>query len=403
MEDENGIELSLGLSCGGSAGKSKAKDGCSDNKTEEGGSNKLMGGNVNVVDVSLKNFLHPSFEKQDLIGSQRSISATQSQENFWTDLAKSSCQDAQVSSGNSSQFTRLQELWGANNRSTEVNEEKSSQVEIGGKLLTEASSKRKMPFEDMKNQKKHEGEIEHANAHGKPHMGINLVKNSHVSVTTEDGSSAENEDVAESEAEGSTSRLVSQHDDNSKQYKSSVSDVSKDKRGIGDSRVTDSQVQKTSNALGKQSSLELGNVTFGVSLPLQAQPAVSVPYSLPGKVPTANTTSSLSGFPSVMQLMPPTSIERPIIQSMNASSLQLAFGYSAVQLPTLETGSTWGVASHPQQFSACVSKGPGDMVQNADHSKDDLKLPQGLYMFLYTFITPVICLFASGFPSFYYL
>ncbi|XXG57421.1 hypothetical protein AAC387_Pa03g4574 [Persea americana] len=45
-----------------------------------------------------------------------------------------------------------------------------------------------------------------------------------------------------------------------------------------------------------------------------------------------------------MHLTPPTSSERPIIQSLNHSSLQLAFGYSTAQLPTLGTGSTWGLS-----------------------------------------------------------
>ncbi|XXG57420.1 hypothetical protein AAC387_Pa03g4573 [Persea americana] len=293
MEDENGIVLSLVLSRGGSAGKSKAKDASSDNKTDEGGGNKLMGGNVNVADVSLKHLFPTSFEKHKSIGTRRSESSTQPQESFcWTDLGKSSGQDAHLSSdmqGNNLQFARFQELWDANNRSTEVNEEKSIQLEIGGKVWTEASNKHKMSFEDAKNQKKHEGESEHVfgkresehvNAHSKSHMGINLLKNSHVSVTTKDGSSAENEDVAESKAEGSTSRLVSQHDDSSKRYKGGVSDVRKDNRSIADSHVIDTQVQKMSNAAGKQPGLELGSLTFGVPLPLQAQPAMSVPYSL---------------------------------------------------------------------------------------------------------------------------
>ncbi|XXG84788.1 hypothetical protein AAC387_Pa11g0015 [Persea americana] len=363
MEDENGIELSLGLSCGGSAGKSKPKDGSSDNKTDEGGSNKLMGGNVNVADVSLKHFFQSGFEKHESIGPQRSESSTQPQENFWTDLAKSSGQDAHLSSdmqGNNTQFARFQELWGANNRLTEVNEEKSSQLEMGGKVWTEASNKRKMPFEDEKNQKKHEAETEHVHAHSKSYMGINLLKNSHVSVTTEDGSSAENEDVAESEAEGSTSRLVSQHDDSSKQYKGGVSDVPKDKRGIADSHVIDTQVQKTSSAAGKQPGLELGNLTFGVPLPLQAQPSMSVPYSLPGKVPIANTTSISSGFSPVMHLMPPTSCERPIMQSMNPNSLQLAFGYSTAQLPTLETATVQAPHHVTEETGTCSSSQKDD-------------------------------------------
>lgn len=375
MDDEDGIELSLGLSFGGSAGKSKAKDGCSDNKTEEGGSSKLVCGNLNVADVSLKHFFHASFEKQESSGQQRSEPGTQHHENFWTDLGKSFGQEGHASSdmhGSGSQFTRFQELWAAGNKSTGNSEEKQDQLEIGGKLWPDASNKRKLSFDDIQQLKKQEREVDHANAHGKSHTGLSPVKNSHVSVTSKDGSYAVNEDVAESEVEGSTSRLVSQHDDN-KQYMGSSSDVAKDKRAINDSRVTDAE----GNAAGNQSSLELGSMGSGVPLSLQAQPVKPVSYPLPVKVPTATTTTSnSSGFPSVMQLIPPTSSDQPMIHSMNSNSLQLTFGYSAGQLPTLDTGSTWALASHPQQFCAYVSKAPGDGVQNADLSKDDLKLLQ---------------------------
>ncbi|XP_077212278.1 putative interactor of JAZ [Tasmannia lanceolata] len=161
MEDENGIELSLGLSCGGSAGKSKGKDGSSDLKTEEGDNSKST--------TNVKHFLHLSIEKLDSNVPQRGDLGIQQQENFWTDLGKCSGKEVDVSTdttlGNSSQFTRYQELWTANNnRSAEVVEDISDPHETGGKLWPEASHKRKMPFEEIKHQKKHESEVESADS-----------------------------------------------------------------------------------------------------------------------------------------------------------------------------------------------------------------------------------------------
>ena len=59
MEDENGLELSLGLSCGGSSVKSKGKNGVpSDTRAEE-----VDRGNSFTDDF--KNFLHPGTQKHD--------------------------------------------------------------------------------------------------------------------------------------------------------------------------------------------------------------------------------------------------------------------------------------------------------------------------------------------------
>ena len=67
MEDENGLELSLGLSCGGSSVKSKGKNGVpSDTRAEE-----VDRGNSFTDDF--KNFLHPGTQKHDSsMDSQRS-------------------------------------------------------------------------------------------------------------------------------------------------------------------------------------------------------------------------------------------------------------------------------------------------------------------------------------------
>eukprot|EP00262_Sarcandra_glabra_P007382 TRINITY_DN20140_c0_g1_i1.p1 TRINITY_DN20140_c0_g1~~TRINITY_DN20140_c0_g1_i1.p1 ORF type:complete len:542 (-),score=110.02 TRINITY_DN20140_c0_g1_i1:182-1807(-) len=375
MEDENGIELSLGLSCGGSASRSKTKDGGSDVKAEEGGNSKLVGGNSNVGEVTFKRFLQRGTEKPDPVRQQKSDFGTEQQENFWTDLGKCSIPEVNSSADmhrNSSQFPRYQELWATNNRAVEVLEEKSDQHEIGGKLWQEAGNKRKMSFEEINHQKKNGREVDHSDTLGKNSMAAALVKSSHVSLTTEDGSSAENEDVAESEAEGSTSRLVSQHENSGKQFK--------DKKGFTDSILKDAQGQKQSNAAGNESNLERGNFTYGVPCPIQPLNVMTSPYSIPVKVSSAASESNTSVFPvpCVMQLMPSANGERPVIPAMNPSNFQLAFGYSPVQLPTLETDSTWGAGSHPQQFAAYVSRSLADGIPNTDQSGDTINISQAL-------------------------
>ncbi|KAF8400859.1 hypothetical protein HHK36_014162 [Tetracentron sinense] len=382
MEDENGIELSLGLSCGGSAGKSKGKDGNPlDTKTEEGN-------NSNKVMDDLKSFIHTSIQKQGSDnGSQRSDPA-KSQDNFFTNLAKSAVgaeASVDLRGNNSSQFSRYGGIWVANsNRSAEIEEEKSDHHVIGGKLWPEAPNKRKMLFDEINHQKKHEREVQHADPHAKnPPVGnITSTKTSHISVTTEDGSALENEDVTESEAEGSTSRLVLHHEDSNKRYRGvgGSSEVPKESHGFTDSSVMEVQGQNQSKCpQGNES--KLGNLTYGVPLSLQPHTVTSVPYSLPLKVPNSASAPSMSGYslPCVMQLMPPANSERPGTHSVNPGHLPLTFGYSPVQLPTLRTDHSWGAVSHPPQFtSSCAGGIVGGVITNSDKPEDGLKISQAV-------------------------
>ena len=82
MEDENGLELSLGLSCGGSSVKSKGKNGVpSDTRAEE-----VDRGNSFTDDF--KNFLHLGTQKHDSsMDSQRS-DPVKPQENFFSNFPK---------------------------------------------------------------------------------------------------------------------------------------------------------------------------------------------------------------------------------------------------------------------------------------------------------------------------
>ncbi|XWS72067.1 hypothetical protein CRYUN_Cryun02cG0009100 [Craigia yunnanensis] len=323
MEDDNGLELSLGLSFGASSAKSKGKIGSSsDIRTEEGDRG------IKIMD-DFKNFIQAGNQKQDpSVGSQRSDPVKPS-ENFFNDLLKA------AGGAEASVNLNGRGLWGTNNnRSAEIDEDKRS----------EAGSKRKMLFDEINNPKKLEREALHTDLHENP-------KTSHVSITTEDGSTAENEDVAESEVEGSTSRLVSHHDDRSKRF-----------IGVGGS----SEVPKE---------VKLGNLNYGNQFPVQSVNVMNVPFSLPMKDSNPVGTPSSSGhtLPGMIQIMPTGNSERSGIQPVNPGKLPVMFGYSPVQLPLLDKDNSWGMVSHPPQFHpSYAGRGPS----NPDKHSDGLKISQ---------------------------
>lgn len=310
MEDGNDLELNLGLSCGGSSGKSKVIDASSDPKVDEG-SSRLMGGTATVADSSFKNFFQVGAENKDQKGKQKTSQDTQLHENFFTDLGK--CSNPVTAHSNNvqnnlSQLNRYQELWASNNKTAEAEEQ---------------SNKCKMPFQETKFQNKHEKVVEHADTPGKNPASVNLVRNSHVSVT-DDACSGVNEDVAESEAEGSSSWLTSQHEEKSKS-----SDIP---------NITDKYAASDSSIMG-----------------LQGQKAASV--------------SGRFSSPAVIQPMPVSNSEQPAAQAINTSSLRLSFGYLPVQLPTLETGSSWAFNSQPRNLNSFVSRDGVPTMENSDCSK----------------------------------
>jgi len=353
MEDDNGLELSLGLCCGGSSGKYKIKEASSDPKADEGGSNRLLGGNMTVDDSSFKNFFQTVTENQDLKGKQKS-GPDNTQQNFWTDLGKCSTPVTNHSidgEKNITQFNRYQELWTSNSKTADTEEEKSN--------------KRKMPFEEINLQNKHEKVAEYSDTHGKNPTSVNLMRNSHVSVTIEYACSGVNGDVAETV--GSNSWLVSQHEEKSKS-----SDIPK----FSDKHVTiESSVGKKESVLGSESKQDLGKVAYGIPL-LQPLTVMTVPYPVPVKVPTNANAPNATGFssPCAIPPLPVTNSERPAVQTMNTSNLQLSFGYSPVQLPTLETGSSWAFNSLvPRHVTSIVNRnGPPDT-----ENSEGLKASQG--------------------------
>uniref|UniRef100_A0A2P2K339 Uncharacterized protein MANES_03G024900 n=1 Tax=Rhizophora mucronata TaxID=61149 RepID=A0A2P2K339_RHIMU len=340
MEDENGLELSLGLGCGGSSAKPKGKIcSSSDNKTEDSDRGSK------VVD-HLKNFLHSCTEKQNSgTGSQNSAKP---QGNFFNDLSKANTdEDASANLKNN-------RLWvSSGKRSIDIEEEKRPEV----------GSKRKISSDEINSQKKHQRDAHHNDLHDK--------KTSHISVTTEDDSIAENEDVADSEVEGSTSMLVSLH--GSKPFIGvGGPDVPKEVHGYSNSSAVDLQGQKKL-PVSPETELKHGNLKYGVPFPVQ--PVVS--YSFPGKEFNSLGASSNSGYQikGMVPVMPTSNCEQQKgDQSVNSANLPVMFGYSPAQLPTLDKDNAWGLVSHLQHFHPSLS---GRSPPNSDKHNDELKIPQG--------------------------
>lgn len=344
MEDENGLELSLGLGCGGSSGKSKIPGVNSAPKVETGSSNRL---DTNTSDTSFKSFFQTGSDQQDNKGKQKNDSNLPQHGNFWTDLGKGSASVRDAShdvNNNLSQFTRYQELWSSNNKTADSEGN---------------SNKRKLAFEEIDLKKKHENGVDYAITPGKKTTSINLIRNSQVSTPAKDASTGENEDIAESEAEGSNSWLVSQHEDKLK-----CSDKAKftDKHVLSDSSGIASKGHREPSVSRTEATRESGDVAYGIPVSLQPLHVMSVPYPVPVKVASTPSAPNPTRFPSpcVMQLMPAANTEHPTGQPLNTSNLQAAFGYSTVQLPTLETGSSWAFNSQPRQVTPFTSKEHAD-------------------------------------------
>lgn len=352
MEDENGLELSLGLSCGGLPVKSKGKNGSSlDNRAEE----DVKG--TKIVD-DFKSFLNPGTQKQDSSsGSQRNDSV-KTQENFFNDLSKSNTEfDASMNLNGRG-------VWIANsNNSADIEEEKWREV-----------GKRKMLFDEMNHSKKQEREA-NVDLHDK-------TRTSHISMTTEDGSTAENEDVAESEVEGSSSKHVSQHDDGPKRFFGVVgsSEVSKDSHGLADSNVVDLNGQKRFNSTS-ENEFKLGNMAYSVPFAIQSVNMMTVPYSsLHVKESNSVGVPSSSGQlpPAMMQVIPPAGSDRSGAQTGNPGNLPLMFGYSPVQLPTLDKDNSWGLVSQTQQFHpSYAGRGLPNSAEAAQYNGRSLEQVKG--------------------------
>lgn len=274
MDDDKGLDLSLGLPCGGSSTNSKDRSGNSaDARTDtDERTSKIVN--------DFKNFLNAGIPQ-----TYQSIDPVKPQENFFNNLSQTG------SGGNAS----------------------SSGPVLG--------DKRKSMFNEMNNQKKQETEARSPDLQEKG-------KTSYISITTDEGSTADNEDVAESEAEGSSSRTVSHCEDGLRTHAGNSSS---------------SKVPKEIHAKAN-----VGTPPF----PVQTLNALSSPYSMTIKESSAVGLSSASSYPrvSMMQSIPCTSGERPALHITTPGNVPMTFGYSSVRVPMIDKDSNWRMVAHPQSL-----------------------------------------------------
>ncbi|XP_047308625.1 ninja-family protein mc410 [Impatiens glandulifera] len=197
------------------------------------------------------------------------------------------------------------------------------------------NNKRKGLFLDIHNRKKHEIEVPSpipaasSQEKGRP---------SHVSINTDDDSTADNEDVADSELEvvGSTSRLV-------KQYAGGGSSSAPI-----DSTSMDYLGQKKF-AHSTEKEYKVGNMLYSISFPSQPVSVANM-TNLLMQVKDSNT---VVGGPSLHNLGK--------MAGLNGEQNPVMFGYSPVQLPVLD--SSTGILSNFQQIHPSSRGGPSNAEQ----------------------------------------
>ncbi|GAB4839072.1 hypothetical protein Ancab_028600 [Ancistrocladus abbreviatus] len=293
MEEDEGLDLSLGLPLGASSSKSKEGNRASTvaRTDDDDRTSKIVN--------DFRNFLNGGNPQQDP-SIFHGIDAVKPQENFFVNISQASIE---VDASQSGKFCIA-----SSKRSVEVEDEKGPVV----------GEKRKTLLGESNAPKKQEAEAHDSDLHEK-------AKTSHISITTDDGSTADNEDGVESEVEGSTSRLVTHRDDESKWPAGGVSS---------------SEVLK-----------ENGKLTIGAPSSRQPMNALNVPYSVTIKepasvgVPSTNTCT----LPGMMQAIPAVNIELPSTHALNAVNKPVMFRYSTGQLPDFDKSKAWGVA-RPQPF-----------------------------------------------------
>ncbi|KAI4380710.1 hypothetical protein MLD38_006871 [Melastoma candidum] len=274
--DENGLELSLGLSFRGSSGKQKGKVGSSDLGAEEDDQ-----GNKSVSDF--RGFLGAGKNKLDSTPILQD-DVVKPRENFFSDISKG-------------------------------NDRNDEEVDMEG------SNKRKMPLDEFGHQKKHPRESKHSES-------LDKSRASHISINTSTDSVADNEDVAESEVGGSTSKLAP----------------------------------------------EVGNLTYGVLFSVQQMNIAT------GSQPVSSRDSSSLVAPGGL-IYPPSVMrhplsgdedERPGITTMALGNAPIISAYSPVQLPVFDKDNSRVVAPH----AAYASKGPPTSAlnpMNAHGSSEDFQ------------------------------
>lgn len=345
MEDENRLELSLAPPCAGDSSAGKGKIGTSDSRSD-----------ISDRDTKLINEF-----KQFLDGGTKQIGSgivcQRNPENFFRNLSSNPVDVDTSKNVNSGGF------WIASDRSAEGREENKP----------DAREKRKGLFTESSQSKKHEKETDHIDLPEKSRA-------SHISINTDDGSTAENEDVDDSEAEAPTSRHLLQQEDAAKIYMgSSLSEVNKDYHGLSHSNALEFSGQKRFT-VSSEKEFQHGNVPHNIQFNSQSMNIINMPQPLSVKDSNANGMHGRPGYPLAgkMQVMGGTSIERTASQPVIPANLPIVVGYSSVPLPSLDKDNSRMLVSHHQQIHpSYIGRGP----TNSDKHSDDLKITQGLPLY----------------------
>ncbi|KAK6941481.1 Tify domain binding domain [Dillenia turbinata] len=358
---EDGLELSLGLSVGGSSFKSKNRSSSSvDARLEEHEKD-------NKSKDDLRDFLSTGMQNQEAGSGSQKFNPVRPPENFFSNLSKAPV-DVEASTN-----AEGRGFWvGNGDRSVKIEEEKSNHT----------GNKRRVMSDDVDTQNKHGGGAFHVDISEKnPPIGIKTsTKTSHISITTEDGSTAENEDVAESEVDGSTSRLLLHHDDGVKWYNAggSALEIQKENHVFSDSNAADLRGHKRLK-MPTENEHKHGTVAYGGSYSTQPLNIVNVPYSLPIKDSNSVSSTNPSGYslPGMIQPILPANGEHPRTQPLNSGNLPLTFGYASLQLPSLDKELSSGLVSHPQQLpSSLIGRVTGVVTPNSDKPNDGAVISQ---------------------------
>lgn len=412
VDDESGLELSLGLSCGGFISKPKGKDGTKEINTEQGGSDKVKNGKMSIGDTSMKHFLQGSVLERDTEIKQSNEPISQTPQNFWTNLGKTPAKEPENSTEmhiNQVQFPGFRDSWFGGENSTQVQDmslnmektnidqqqrqtilnqqqevlEQQRTRDITDQKQQEARKKRQKVVEEQKQQTKGEVEDDRADQTGRTSSAIpSQLKSSPISATTQDVSSPDNEDTADSEVEGSSSRMVSP------MVKDSVKQSMPTGTDVSDKKENQILSQRTT-AIGNESISEHSNTLFmnpgstaNATLPysLQSFPAGHIPYTHSIQVSNSPGLPVPSGFslPYMMQFMPSTvnGADRSAIRPMNSSGFQPPLGYAPFQLPTLETSSSRASVSHSHQPLLFGPKNIGGARTSLEHVDDEPRISQ---------------------------
>ncbi|GAB2268307.1 hypothetical protein Dimus_003277 [Dionaea muscipula] len=301
MEEDKGLDLSLGL--GGSSSKSKdGKEDSIDSRADDGDrTSKILN--------DFRNFLNGGNLQQEA-GEFNRMDSVKQQENYFSNISQASVEVDALRNGNERRL-----LATSSKRPSGMEDEKAPSV----------GEKRKVPLDDTNQQKKQETEARNSDVHDK-------AKASHLSITTDDDSMADNEDVAESEADGSTSRLATLHEDGSKWHvrSGSSSELSKELHG----RL----------------------ITPPASFSMMSVGSMNVPYPVTTKESASVGVLGTPVYPltSMMQAIPSVIVEPSGSHNLNGGNVPLMFGYSPLQLPSYDKDNAW-MTMLPQPFHPSYS------------------------------------------------